>query len=285
LIVVAVAGVVAVANNSGTSATGPLVHRAGPSPSAAPGDAPVTPGVRPAPIIYRPAALSRAKKVPLVVALHASGGTPALFETNSGWNAFADKYGFVVAYLGSAAPAWKDHSNVAYISSMIDRIKRSQAIDPSRVYVTGFSAGAYISYYVGCELSTKVAAIAPVSGAMHSQPCHLARPVSELTIMGTEDKLPLQGNARFPGVAAVTARWRRLDHCPQERARTVRIGPAVQETWGPCAQGSAVGLYIISGGHHVYPGEPGLGPQYQADARYRATAAVWAFFAAHTPTP
>jgi len=250
--------------------------------SGAAGDAEINTGAgsRPAPIIYRPRGLSRAKRVPLVIALHASGGVPAGFEARSGWNQLADGNGFVVAYLGSAAPAWKSPSNVAYISSMIDKVSAAQRIDPRRVYVTGFSAGAYISYFVGCRLSRKVAAIAPVSSGMLPQTCHLARPVSELTIIGTMDILPLKGTARFPPAASVAALWRGLDHCPARAPRAVQVGPTGQTTWAGCADGSAVGLYIINGGRHVYPGSSDAAPG-SPDASYDASRAIWAFFAAH----
>src|SRR5207302_1909645 len=161
-------------------------------------------------------------------------------------------HGFVVAYLGSAAPAWKSPSNVAYIAAQIARITARYSIDPHRVYVTGFSAGAYISYFVGCRLSAKVTAIAPVSAGMKSQRCRPARPVSELTIIGTRDIIPLSGTAKFPAPAAVTALWRRLDHCPGRAPRVSAVGVVTERTWGPCAQGTAVGLYIVAGGGHEY---------------------------------
>lgn len=215
-----------------------------------------------------------------MVALHASGGTPALFEYHSRWNPVARAHGFVVAYLGSAAPAWKFPSNVAYIRSQIKRLVPQQNIDPRRIYVTGFSAGAYISYFVGCRLSGLVAAIGPVSAGMLPQPCRISAPVSELTIMGTSDIIPVTGNKRFPAVATVASFWRKLDGCPRESPQATQVGPTRQQVWGGCAKGSAVGLYIIRSGQHVYPDSPGDRPG-SADAVYNATSALWAFFAAH----
>jgi polyhydroxybutyrate depolymerase len=215
-----------------------------------------------------------------VIALHASGGTPEGFERASGWDGVADAHDFVVAYLGSTSPAWKDPSNVVYIAAQIRRLESRYAIDPRRVYVTGFSAGAYITYFVGCRLSTLVAAIAPVSGAMAPQRCKPARPVSELTIIGTHDIVPLSGTARFPGPAAVAARWRAIDRCRNGAARTAIVGPTTERTWSQCAQGTAVGFYLIAGGKHAYPGDPDLtggGPA----SRYDASNAAWAFFASH----
>ena len=244
-------------------------------------DTPSSTGPRPAPIVYRPPGLSRSGAVPLVVALHASGGTPALFEARTGWDQVANKHGFVVAYLGSAAPAWKDSSNVNYIGSMIRRIKRSQHIDPRRVFVTGFSAGGYISFEVACRLSGLVAAVAPVSGIMVPQTCKPPHPVSMLSIFGTKDIIPLNGTARFPSVYAVAAHWRKLDSCGSSRAsRVQQVGPTREQLWSPCASGAAVGLDIINGGRHIYPGAPQAAPG-SPDASFHASPAIWAFFAAH----
>jgi len=41
---------------------------------------------------------------------------------------------------------------------------RDYNIDPKRVYVTGISNGAIMSYRLACELSSKITAIAPVDG-------------------------------------------------------------------------------------------------------------------------
>ncbi len=215
-----------------------------------------------------------------MIALHASGGTPGGFERTSGWDRLADTHGFIVAYLGSGRPAWKDPSNVVYIAAQIRRLEARYPIDPRRVYVTGFSAGAYITYFVGCRLSSLVAAIAPVSGAMAPQRCQPSRPVSELTIIGTNDIVPLSGTSRFPAPAAVAARWRVIDGCRHGTAVTSIVGPATERIWSPCAQGTAVGFYLIAGGKHAYPGAPGLAAS-SPDARYDASEAVWSFFATH----
>jgi polyhydroxybutyrate depolymerase len=235
---------------------------------------------RPAPVVHLPSNARQGGRLPLVIALHASGGTPKGFERASGWDRVADAHGFVVAYLGSADPAWKDPSNVVYIAAQIRRLEARYPIDPHRVYVTGFSAGAYITYFVGCRLSLLVTAIAPISGAMAPQRCKPTRPISELTIIGTKDIVPLSGTRRFPAPATVTARWRVIDGCPKSPASTSIVGPTTERVWSPCAQGTAVGFYVIAGGKHAYPGAPGTAGN-SPDSRYDASRAAWAFFASH----
>ena len=141
-----------------------------------------------------------------MIGLHARGGTPLGFEQTAGLDAVADQHGFVVAYLSSlipTSPAWTRAdmpANLAYVSSEISQLIAAQNIDPNRVYVTGFSAGATMAFAVGCQLSRQVAGIAAVSGAMRfTDPCDkLAHPVSEMSIIGTRDAIPINGSQVLP---------------------------------------------------------------------------------------
>ena len=164
---------------------------------------------------------------------------------------------------------------------MIDQLERSEPIDPARVYVTGFSAGGYESYRVGCMLSGKVSAIAPVGVSMNGKlyrTCRPARPVSALITIGSADTGHYGGYGKLPSAPAAAARWRSLDGCPPRApARSRAAGPTTRLRWSHCRGGSAVGLDVIAGGGHVWPGaRPGV---FGPDARYEASAAIWAFFA------
>jgi polyhydroxybutyrate depolymerase len=242
-----------------------------------------TAGTRPHPVVHRPVGLSRSKPVPLVIALHASGGYPATFEATSGLDAVADRHGFVVAYLGSlapASPAWlliDMPQNLAYISAEIESLTASQNIDPRRVYVTGFSAGATMAFFVGCRLSRQVDAIAAVSGAMRfTDLCRISHPVSELEVIGTKDAIPIDGTARLLSDAQVAARWRALDGCTP-RSTTVLRGPTEEREWGQCKSASGVALDVVHGGTHQWPAPAASG----TDSQFPAAQAAWAFFAAH----
>ncbi len=55
-------------------------------------------------------------------------------------------------------------NDVGFISALIDSMIKDYNINPKRVYVTGISNGAIMSYRLACELSHKITAIAPVDG-------------------------------------------------------------------------------------------------------------------------
>jgi len=237
-------------------------------------------GARLAPVIHRPANLGSANLVPLVVALHGSGGTPASFQS-TGLNAVADRNGFVVACLDSPVQPYPDPSNISYIGSMISQLVASQNIDPRRVYVVGFSIGGYATYRSACELSGQIAAIAAVSQAMAplaNQPCNVSHPVSELEIAGTSDLFPIHQTAGLFISADQTATiWRSINGCSPQ-STTSQIGPTVQTTWSSCDDGSSVAEYVVNGGTHIWPGSPGT---VGADAQYDAAQALWSFLSAH----
>jgi polyhydroxybutyrate depolymerase len=299
VLVCAVALVVVLAGSTSGSGSGPgtapqtaaLADATAPTVAAsAPSEPPQAPAAaltRPAPVIYRPANLSKAKPVPLVIGLHASGGYPSTFETTSGLDAVANQHGFVVAYLGApepTSPAWtltQMPQNLAYVKAEIESLTISQNIDPTRVYVTGFSAGATMAYFVGCQLSEHVDAIAPVSGSMRfTDKCKVTHPISEMEIIGTADAIPLEGTSRLLSAAQVAAKWRAFDGC-SSHASTETKPPVNKETWDECTGSSGVELDIIQGGKHEWPGSPeAVGP----DAQFNAAQAVWAFFAAHPGT-
>lgn len=244
-------------------------------------------GARPAPIIHLPNNQVPTRKVPLLIAFHGTGGSPHSMEQGTRFDQVADANGFVVAYLGSADQThpWSPHvwpQDVPYVSSTIDQLIAGDNVDPSRVYVMGFSNGAAFTFKLGCSLSSKLAAIVPVSAVMNPTlegPCTLTHPIAELSIIGSADGLINGAPPRVLSAAQTAANWRAGDGCSSTRAAlSSLVGPTVQQSWTPCTDGSAVGLYVVQGGTHIYPQDAQfhLSPS-NPDAQYNATSAIWAF--------
>lgn len=240
---------------------------------------------RESPIIYRPSWLGPGRKVPLLIALHGADGNPQAMEGVSHFEQLANEHGFVAAFLASCDlnHPWAAPQDLTYVSSMIDQITAQQNTDPSRVYISGFSAGGYETWLAGCRLSNKVAAIAIVAGAMNGrlyESCTLSRPVSELLVVGTGDGTRWTGvPLRLPSPYQTTAHWRALDGCSAQPVRTQQVTVATQETWSSCSDGSAVGLYIIPGAGHVWPPWSSGSPQYPTSEE------IWTFLSAHRASP
>ncbi|WP_207957946.1 PHB depolymerase family esterase [Streptomyces sp. YIM 98790] len=92
---------------------------------------------------------------PVVVLLHGCAQGPADYFANSGWQKYADAYGFTVVAAGqqtgnnsSRCFNWfepgdtrRGQGEALSIRQMVDRVLRDQSADPARVYLTGLSAG------------------------------------------------------------------------------------------------------------------------------------------------
>jgi polyhydroxybutyrate depolymerase len=248
--------------------------------------------------VYRPA--RPAAQPGLVFVLHGVFGDGFIMEANSGFDAQADRLGWIAVYPDGVAdgwdafgsgPTWGLHpgaDDVAFISDLIDRLEASDAVDPSRVYVTGLSRGAMMTYRLGCELSDRIAAIAPVSGNMATAdgsadvPCTLARPVSVLAIHGTADgTIPINGGTvdiKFSPLADVIARWRNLDACAGTQAVTVD-GASTTTSW-VCRGGSTVAVRVVAGGYHTWPVSSSL-PTPLGPDDFDAARLIADFFVAH----
>ncbi|OHV47897.1 polyhydroxybutyrate depolymerase [Pseudofrankia sp. BMG5.36] len=250
---------------------------------------------------------------PLVVELHGGGGNNGAIERQTGFFDLADQKGFLVASpngtgrledrmltwnagwcCGQAAQNGVD--DVGFIAAMLDDIAAHYPLDTRRVYVTGFSNGAMMTYRLGCALADRLAAIAPVSGALDYDGCTPSRPVPLLAIHGTADQnVPYNGGTgavqeeRFPSergrvdrsVADSVAFWVRRDGCPATPVAQ-HDGAVTRTTYMPCADGTEVVLDTVDGGGHAWPGGRKGRPRADAPAAdLDATAAIWDFFARH----
>lgn len=113
--------------------------------------------------------------LPLVFALHGGGGSGRKMAGFTGFNRLADREGFMVAYPDGVEKHWNDGRDLAryraqreniddvgFIAHLMDTLEKDYPVDPGRIYVTGASNGALMSYRLACELTDRIAAIAPV---------------------------------------------------------------------------------------------------------------------------
>jgi polyhydroxybutyrate depolymerase len=250
--------------------------------------------------IYRP---ERPLPSPgLVIVLHGVFGSGFLAENGYHFDAQADRLGWIAVYPDGVLDGWDAFGStdswgrhpgaddVAFISAVIDRLEATDLVDPDRVYVTGLSRGGMMTYRLGCELSDRVAAIAPVAGNMATStgsadvPCNLDRPVSVLAIHGTADgTIPIDGGKTdipFSPMAAVIARWRDLDGCAGDPVVSVE-GASTTTAWS-CAGGSIVSTRVVAGGGHTWPVASSSSTDPDA---FDAARVIADFFVAHRRLP
>ena len=154
------------------------------------------------------------------------------------------------------------------------------------------------------ELSDRIAAIAPVSGALWIAEPRIARPVSLLYITGTADPInPMEGGApkmasgagfngvpekAKPPVREMVQAWVKLLGCGEEAksiASTIEGITTVVHIGG--RDGTEVNFTTIEGHGHIWPGGKSPLPAFilgKATSRLNANDAIWDFFQAH-PKP
>ena len=148
--------------------------------------------------VHVPVGYGKDKPVPAVFCIHGLGQTAVMFCTDTGvaWPTKADEEGFVVIMpngyqnswnggtcCGGAAQAKLD--DVALMRAIFAEVGKHVNIDLRRVYSTGLSNGAFLSYRLACEASDLVVAIAPNSGAIGT--AAIGGGISTLTTGGTTD--------------------------------------------------------------------------------------------------
>lgn len=255
-------------------------------------------------------------QTPLVIVLHGGGGTGKGMVKLTGFDAVADKENFIVVYPDGFEKHWNDGrgvqwqshventDDVSFISDLIDRLSNELNIDAKRVYVTGISNGGMMSHRLGCELSQKIAAIAPVASNIPLNQASVwspSRPMPVLIINGTEDPLERWegGEIRLGkntygvvlSVADTVGFWVDKNGCSSSPVITQLSdtdpsdGTTVRtEVYGGCEGSAEVVLYAIEGGGHTWPG----GLQYLPESiigktsrEFNASEIIWQFFKEH----
>jgi polyhydroxybutyrate depolymerase len=229
------------------------------------------------------------KALPLIIALHGAGGDGPDFEEHSGLVPTSDDAGFAVVFPTAAGvrPFWNISRNpggaddVGFIAALIDRLVRVGCADPARVYATGVSNGGGMAALLGCALSDRIAAVAPVAGGYKSLPlCVPQRPVSVLEIHGSRDQVvPYAGVPpdRLGSVPRFLVSWASLDGCSNVSQRQSIARATMSAIWPACRGGGRVeGIKLYGAGHEWPGGDP---PEDDGPSDLSAARTVWAFFA------
>ena len=221
--------------------------------------------------------------LPLVLDLHGSGGNSAGQASNSRFEELAAREGFLVATLQAVNSRWNvppadgRPDDVQYTADVIDHVAARACLDTTRVYATGFSGGARMSSQLGCKLSARIAAIAPMSGLRWPGECD-ARPVPVLTVHGLADpQNTYDGHAEGRGaewvesVPEALAGWAKHNGCTADVVLEDPPGPLSTMRYAGCTAGAEVRLIRVDGLVHRW-----------AHDEIDATAAAWDFFRRHT---
>jgi len=190
-----------------------------------------------------------------VLVLHGAGGTGRRMDPRHRVLCGGQSLRFVAVYPSAPWKVWnitaspRKADDVAFIRQLLDTLEGQLCVDPDRVYATGVSNGGGMVALLGCAMSDRLAAIAPVAGNYAPvPPCAPERPVSMLEIHGTAD-----GSVPYDVVPGWVGTWLRLDACPLAMRTSTPRPQAMRYDAGPCSGGSMVSHLELFGGPHVWP--------------------------------
>lgn len=284
-------------------------------------------GVQRSYTVYVPRDYKARQALPLVIMLHGGGGTAKAAMEETGWAGKAEKEGFLAVFPEAMArdpsqkssfvrnpQLWNDGSDrfysgqqviddVAFINALLDDVFSRFAVERDRVYITGFSNGASMSFLAGAKLSKRIAAIAPVAGACWLDEVVLEHPVSMYYMTGLEDPLNIieggvprllsgesdrvRGKAK-PPVRDSINKWLLALGCPTRPASISETNGVHIETYGPGRANAEVVYVTVEGLGHTWAGGRSLLPESWVGRtmdRINATDAIWEFFAGHKMQP
>jgi len=267
-----------------------------------------------------PRSYTAATPIPIIVDLHGYSEGATIQTAASNLGKFGDAHGFVtITPEGSGSGrfvTWDTafgSADVTFARDLLDQVERTLCVDTRRVFVTGYSQGAFMTSTLACVYADRIAAVATIAGMRDAPGCRPARPVPVIAFYGTNDRdiaytgglgpdglnLPaydgsgktmgekgLQNRPPLNGapIPEIANKWARRNGCGGDPIAIEVTADVTRLTW-PCEPSRAVELYRVKGGGHTWPGSAfttaAAGILGRTTHSISADALIWRFFRAH----
>jgi polyhydroxybutyrate depolymerase len=245
------------------------------------------------------------EKRPYVIVLHGGAGNSRSLKSTSGFDSLARAEGFAVAYAEGTewAPgrfAWNTgyllrgrigtSDDIAYLDRLIDKLILEHGADPDRIYMTGGSNGAMMTFIYGVVRAERLAAVATVVGAMFSFDRKPKVPLPIMVVNGKKDnEVPIDGgysgnpvvrrgqSAPYKSMAQTIEFWKGVNRSNLP-PKTIQIRDAVMTVYEG-ADGGAPTVSVIDGmGGHGWPGTNPMRVDNTPIQSFDGAELVWNFF-------
>jgi polyhydroxybutyrate depolymerase len=214
--------------------------------------------------------------LPLIIAMHGGLGSALNIEKQSKLSDKCDRANFIVVYpegvksrLGIRTwnageccgyASTQNIDDVGFIRVLIDTLMSKIQIDSNRIYATGMSNGGFMSYRLACELSDKIAAIAPVAASMTMPVCNPERPVPVMQFHSTQDaNIPAIGGVGDglsthynPPLDSVLGSFGSKASCLSKNS--IQSQPYSYSIWTSCSCDVVMEYFLTTDGGHSWPG-------------------------------
>lgn len=267
-------------------------------------------------IVHVPVGYDPRNSVPVVIMFHGGGGTGTAAMKETRWAEKSDQSGFLVVFPEASRPdmsqpanfrtnpqTWNDGSgrfhsgvdDVKFVSGVIDDLGTRFNIDKKRIYATGFSNGASMAFHLGVHLPDRIAAIAPVSGALWTNDPKPKRPIALFYLTGKQDSLnPMDGGMPRlaiggrglggrvkPPVKEHIKKWVKALNCSKEPKTIYDRDGVTGLMYTPCDEGTEVVYYSVDEMGHTWPGGMSILPEAwvgKLTNKIKANDLIWDFF-------
>ncbi len=269
--------------------------------------------------LYIPSTYNKDKATPLLFLLHGGGGSGKRMVNFTGFDKLAKEKGIIVICPEGYDKHWNDGrenahtahqknvNDVAFIRKLIEIAESEFNIDHTRIYSSGVSNGAMMSYRLAKDLSDKIAAIGTVVGAIPeplSKAAWNGRPVPAIIFNGTRDPLvPYEGGEvhfyrkklgtviSVPETVSFLAKHNKCEDKPLIEDLVINNPksnlPIKHFAYRSCCNNASVEFYSIEGGGHSWPRDSKFA-QYlpaavigKACKDIDASSLIWNFFEKH----
>lgn len=223
--------------------------------------------------VYTPSNLDSNESIPVLFAFHGYGSSAMRHLNYTNYFPLADSNNFIVIYPQGATTAtlsthwnvggWTSKSTIDdldFVDTVINLLKDKIQIDETRIYSSGMSNGGYMGYHLACNLSSKFAAIASVTGSMTNDTfneCDPTHPTPILQIHGLLDFIvPYDGNAGSKSIPDVINYWVNYNSCnldPETLIKYDDYSLVVYETYSDCLNDVNVKLILHPEMGHDWP--------------------------------
>jgi len=244
--------------------------------------------------VHLPPLYDSTSAFPLVLVLHCAGKSGEDCEIRTRFSTKADSENFITVYpngTGLTSPHYywnsgrdgcypNEHGidDVGFFSTLIDTLLQSYSIDPNRVFVTGFSNGAGMTYRLAAELSDKIAAIAPVACQMLVDNINPVRAVPIIHFHALYDgSAPFNGGSSgcdresyFPPVESGINQWIQINSCSSTADTIYNNNNIIGRKLSGNSNDADIILYTLAESGHFWPVN-----------QISATDIIWEFFKNH----
>lgn len=249
------------------------------------------------------------KPTPVVMALHGWTGSAEAAEQYTRLADKGEKEGFVAIFPdGLGNPGYQGWNagfinltgidpppdDVAFLTSVLDKVETEINVDRDRQFVVGHSNGAFMANLLGSRLSGRLAAIASMAGTVGLGPGKTipapSSPISVMLLHGKQDRMvgyDVTAKALLRPIGAVESAefWARADGASETPITTKSAdGKVVTDRYTGGKNGTEVVLVSVENGTHDWWGGLARAGEKTVDVpTYGAPVAdlVWDFFRNH----